>query len=731
MISKHFIFISFFLLSAPITAQHPTDKEVDRWEQQSKRVTITRDRWGIPHVSGQSDADAVFGLLYAQCEDDFQRVELNYIEKLGRLSEIYGISKLYDDLLIRVLLDPSDAKTDYDQAPKWLKKLLNAYTDGINYYLYKHPEVKPRLLTRFEPWFPLLWTDGSIGAINTDTFTAEDLKRLFETGSNNSTSAISPPTEAEVVTGSNGFAIAPTKTTSGNALLYINPHVTFFFRPEVQMTSEEGLNAYGAVTWGQFFVYQGFNEHCGWMHTSSFADVADTYEEQVTLKNGTWYYEYDQKWRPVSERKLSLQVLMKDTLVQRVFSVQYTHHGPVFAKKGFKWYTLKSNNRSMDGLIQSWNRTKARNLKEFKKTMQIRANTSNNTVYADKDGNIAYWHGNFHPIRNQQFNWSRPVPGNASSTEWKGLHQLEQTIQFINPSNGWLQNCNSSPFTAAGTQGPILEDIPAYMAPDHENFRALNAIRLLDNRENWDLDQLIEAGYNRRMIAFEVLLPALIRAYDQNPTAYQPFSAPIEILRNWDYHCSETSIATTLAVEWGQSLLQEIRKWEVLNLEEANFTEKTSHFADKAPSVLLMRGLADALNSLHEKFGTWEIPWGEINRFQRLSGDVNARFDDAKASLPVGFASSIWGTLPSYSSKYFNGCKKRYGVNGNSFVCAVEFGEKIRAKSILAGGNNAEPSSSHFFDQGEMYSKGIFKQVLFYPEDIQQNMEKRYHPGQE
>ena len=277
-----------FCISFSVFSQKSNGKEIERLEKLAKNVTIIRDNWGIAHVYGKTDADAVFGMLYAQCEDDFKRVEMNYIEKLGRLSELKGKSVLYNDLEIKLLIDTEDAKADYKKAAPWLKKLLNSYADGINFYLHKHPEVKPALLTHFEPWFPLLWTDGSIGAISTADLTTGELK-AFYSGNNDKVTYIER--EKDVQTGSNGFAIAPSKSASGNAILYINPHTTFYFRPEIQMSSEEGLNAYGAVTWGQFFIYQGFNESCGWMHTSSNVDVADMYAEKIITKNKKLYYE--------------------------------------------------------------------------------------------------------------------------------------------------------------------------------------------------------------------------------------------------------------------------------------------------------------------------------------------------------------------------------------------------------------------------------------------------------
>ena len=285
---KYILFLLLFPLQ--LFAQPFTYKEIARWKQQAQQVTIIRDNFGIPHIYGTTDADAVFGLIYAQCEDDFKRVELNYIEKLGRLSELKGESELYNDLLIKLLIDSTEAVADYNKAEPWLQKLLNAYADGVNYYLYKNPKVKPALLNRFKPWYPLLWTDGSIGAINTGDISVTELKNFYS-GTQDFSSAL--PRKSELPSGSNGFAIAPGKTASGNAILYINPHVTFYFRPEVQVHSQEGLNAYGAVTWGQFFVYQGFNEHCGWMHTSSAVYVADLYEEKIIKKNKNLYYEFD------------------------------------------------------------------------------------------------------------------------------------------------------------------------------------------------------------------------------------------------------------------------------------------------------------------------------------------------------------------------------------------------------------------------------------------------------
>lgn len=721
--------VLFFCFSCIGFAQKLNTKEINRLHKLSQQVTIIRDNWGIAHVYGKTDADAVFGMLFAQCEDDFKRVEMNYIDKLGRLSEVKGQSVVYNDLETRLLIDADEAKADYKKAAPWLKKLLNSYADGINYFLHKHPEIKPLMLTHFEPWFPLLWTDGSIGAISTADLSNAELKSFY--GSEDKFAYVEKVKDMQ--TGSNGFAIAPSKTASGNAILYINPHTTFYFRPEIQINSEEGLNAYGAVTWGQFFIYQGFNENCGWMHTSSNVDVADMYAEKIVSKNKKLFYEYDSKLLPIIEKKITINYLENGKLIPKTFITYFTNKGPIMAKRDGKWISLKSNNRSMNSLEQSWVRTKSKNFDDYKKAMEMKANTSNNTVYADIKGNIAFWHGNFIPIRDKNLNWAKVMDGTTSTTQWKGLHNPSETVHLFNPINGWLQNCNSTPYTVAGSNSPKKENYQPYMAPDGENFRGINAVRILSQGKDYTLDKIIADGYNTKLSIFEVLIPALVASFEkyispENPE-YNELIEPITVLKNWDYYANESSVATTLANEWAYKLNPILQK-VYIDEGEMDQVENTVQFAITATSEQLIPQLQTVVNELKTKFGTWQIPWGELNRFQRTSGDIDITYNDNLESLPNKNGSVLWGSLPAFKSTYQNGTKKRYGYSGNSFVCAVEFGSKVKAKSLLAGGNSGNPKSIHFMDQAVMYEKGQFKDVWFYKEDVLKNAERTYHPGE-
>jgi acyl-homoserine-lactone acylase len=712
--------LSFVFLAC---SRQMADSDLSRWEDQASRVEIIRDDFGVPHIYGKSDADAVFGLLYAQCEDDFRRVERNYIWAIGRLAELEGEKELYSDLRAKLYMTEEEAKAAYEQAPDWLKKLCIAFADGINYYLHTHPEVIPQVITRYEPWMPMYFFEGSIGG-DIERVSTSALQAFYEQDSSEVLA------ESEKVwdrfldepSGSNGIAIAPSRSESGNAMLLINPHTSFYFRPEVHVVSEEGLNAYGAVTWGQFFVYQGFNEKTGWIHTSTFVDFIDEFEEVVTEENGSFFYRYGEEKRPVESKEVTLTYKEGDQLKTKTFPIYRTHHGPITHQENGKWVATKINWDPVNALTQSYTRTKLKNFSEFREMMNIRTNSSNNTVFADAEGNIGYFHGNFIPKRNPEFDFSKPVDGSNPATDWQGLHTVEESIVILNPGTGWIQNCNSTPFTAAGEFSPKKEDFPAYMAPDSENFRGLHAQKVLGELQGkLNLDSFLNLAYDPYLPAFEFLIPELIGAMGKNTTPEQ--TQVLDLLKNWDYKTSKESVAMSFAHVYGENYQ---RKFKSVN-----------RFAQPDPDAVIPTSaeirevFAQTLEQMNADFGTWNTPWGEINRFQRLSGAIDAGFDDSKPYIPVGLASGNWGALAAYGAKTFENTKRLYGYRGNSFVAVVEFGEKVKAKTILAGGQSADPDSPHFFDQAQRYADVNFKEVAFYKEEVEKRSRKRYRPGEE
>ena len=719
--------IAFFACSSH--AQLASSVEKARWNKHVHQTTIIRDEWDIPHIYGKTDADAVFGLMYAQCEENFPQIEKNFLEMLGRQAEMEGEKLLYEDLMMQLIQDSAAAIKDYNNSPLWFKQLLEAHADGINYYLYKHPDVQPRVIKKFKPWYHLMWTDGSVSPTKSAGIRAEDVAKFYGSDKHDlsyeKTDHSLYDMEERTLKGSNGFAIAPQHSKSGNAMLYINPHVPFYFRSEMHMVSEQGLNVYGAVTWGQMFIYQGFNEKVGWMHTSSYADVADVYEEKMSRQNNHLVYEYDKVLRPIDTKDIEIKYLEAGGLKSKTFTTYKTIHGPVMAMKNNKWLSLQENNRSLNALLECWIRTKSKNLLEYKKALSLLANNSNNTVYADADGNIAYWHGNFMPKRNQGFDFSRPVDGSIKETNWQGIHTLDELVQCINPVNGWLQNCNATPYTVAGTNSPKEKNYPKYMAPDGQNGRGVNAEKLLSQINKISLDELTAIGYNKHLTAFDILLPSFLQ-YAEGISLTEKQKKAIYYLKNWNHDASANSIATTIAIEWATKLALEIPAPSTEE-EGTQIITKYNRMVEEVSNTKKLALLDATLIQLENFYGSWEIAWGEINRYQRVNPGSN--FSDELPSIAVSQASSKWGSLPSFESKRYEGTKIRYGYTGNSFIAAVEFGKKLIAKTIITGGQSRFSNSPHFTDQAQKYIDGNFKTIHFYKSDVLAHAVKSYKPG--
>ncbi len=549
------------LLAASISCaapQAPTKQvspEQAAWEQRAQGITIVRDNWGIAHITGKTDADAVFGMMYAQAEDDFNRVETNFINSQGRLAEAEGEGEVYRDLRMKLFIDPADMKAQYAKAPEWLQKLMTAWADGLNFYLATHPNVKPRVITKFEPWMALTFSEGSIGG-DIERVNLTQLENFYGKGPKQMASVDEFIYPAEP-TGSNGFAIAPSNSASGKALLWINPHTSFFFRSEAQVTSEEGLNAYGASTWGQFFIYQGFNERAGWMHTSSGVDNIDEYLETVIKKDDGFYYKYGTEERKMTTSVISVPYKTATGMAKKDFTIYRTHHGPVVREADGKWVSVRLMQEPLKALEQSYSRTKAKGYKDFKQTMELHTNSSNNTVFADADGTIAYFHANFIPKRDPKFDWTKPVDGSNPATEWQGIHSVDEAPNVMNPPNGWIQNTNNWPYSVAGANSPKKKDYPAYVESGTENPRGIHAIRVLDKKKDFTPDSLIAAAFDSYLTEFDILVPRLLKAYDAT-AASNPLKAKladqIKALRGWDYRWSVTSVPTALAVYWGEDL---------------------------------------------------------------------------------------------------------------------------------------------------------------------------------
>jgi len=722
-----------------LTAASPS--ELAQWKAQASHVTIARDDWGIAHVHGKTDADAVFGMIYAQAEDDFPRIEANYLTALGRTAEAEGEKAIWQDLRARLYVSEAELEADYARSPPEMRRLMDAWADGLNYFLATHPQVKPRVLTRFEPWMVMSFTEGSIGG----DIERIDLKALQAFYSNRHPGLDPGPALSSATVesrrvpaqgrddnepqGSNGIAIAPKLTGNRNSLLLINPHTSFYFRSELQMSSDEGLDAYGAATWGQFFIYQGFNPHVGWMHTSSGVDNVDEFAYRMGRRGNGYCYWYGTTCRPLAARPVTIRYRTADgKLASRSFTAWMTHRGPIVRQDNGRWVAFAMMDRPVEALQQSYLRTKAADLASYMKISDLKANSSNNTVYADDHGNIAVLAPQFMPRRDNRFDYTKPVDGSDPRSDWNGLHAVSELPNTINPAIGWAFNSNDWLYSAAGADSPRPGSFPRYLDMAGESYRTIHATRLLTQPGPWSLDRLQAAAYDSAQPSFELLVPMLVSAWQALP-ASDPrrarFAAPIAAMASWDKRWAIGSIPNTLAQFWGDELAKTAtsRKWAdhdnmFRHMERLSAAEKLDTFE---------RGF----DRLQRDFGRWQVPWGEVNRFQRIDPAIDARFDDKAPSIPVGFTSNKWGSLASFGASQKPGTKKWYGTNGNSFVAVVEFGRTgPRARAITAGGESGHPDSPHFNDEALRYAAGDLRPVYFTREELKGHTERVYQPGE-
>jgi acyl-homoserine-lactone acylase len=719
---------------AACTDRRADNPDVARWTATAARVDIARDTWGVPHIRGITDADAVFGMIYAQAEDDFHRIERNYLTALGRTAEADGAEGIWRDLRARMFVDPDTLKAQYTAAEPWLRALMDAWADGLNFYLHTHPEVKPQVLSRFEPWMALSFSEGSIGG-DIEDISLRDLEQFY--GDSAARAAVLADSSVALATrdldteprGSNGIALGPQVTASKKAMLLINPHTSFYFRAEQHVTSNEGLDVYGAATWGQFFIYQGFNARAGWMHTSSGADVIDEWAEVVTPTATGGTYRHGTETRTLRVDSVSIVVKGADGPTTRRFAVLRSHHGPIIRAEKGKWVSVRFMWDPVKALTQSYTRTKVQNLAGFKRTLELHTNSSNNTLFADADGNYAYFHANFVPKRDPSFDWSKTVDGSTPATEWRGVHSVDESPNVINPPNGWVYNTNNWPYSAAGPgNSPKRTSYPAYMEAGLENPRGVHALRVLTGRTGFTLDSLIATAYDPYLPAMADLIPTLVAAWDK-ASGGDPLKArlaePIAVLRDWNFTWGAESVPTTLAMYWAEELSRRTRADA-----ESEQTSVYDFMATRTPASLKLQVLADMVDTVAAHFGKWRTPWGEVNRIQRRTGDIVQQFSDSASSVAVPFSSAKWGSLASYGSRPYPGTKKWYGTSGNSFVAVVEFGDSVRARAVMVGGQNGSPGSKHFFDQAENYAKGTLRPVYFYREQLKGHIEREYRPGE-
>ena len=663
----------------------------------AKNVTIYRDTYGVPHVFGRTDASTAFGFAYAQAEDNFWRVEENFILALGRASELYGEKSLDEDRLNHALEIPRLAREEYARLDNHMRSLCDAFAAGFNYYLARHPEVKPRLLTKIEPWYTLAFIRYNY--FQNGFARDRSLRRLGI-----QTAAID--SDLKPHTGSNGWVIGPSKSATGNAMLFINPHLPFFGPGQVyegHVHSDEGWNFTGYTRFGFPLPYVGHNENCGWVSTDNAADLTDVYLETFDDPARPLAYKYGNGYRLATEHVEEIRVKTDKGLETRKFTMRKTHHGPILAAHDGKLLAVRMAKFESDGWLREWyDMTRATSLAAMKRAMTPLNMLFGNVMYADRQGNTWYLYNGAVPKRDPRFDWTKPVDGSDPATEWQGYHTIDELPQLTNPKTGWMQNCNTTPFLLTSEGNPDPKQFPKYMVQEGDNPRGAISREILSSKAKFTFDEWKQIAFDTRVMNADKLLPGLLATLKQDPQLREVYDE----LARWNHRSTNDSVAMTIFSLWHD---------RVSNDEKVN--ELTA--------------LTDVINTLQHDFGTWKVAWGELTRLQRLDESKDEDFRDSKPSLAVSGVNGNDGAVFTLYATPERGQKRRYGVAGGTYISVVEFAPKVRALSIHTFGASGDPKSRHFMDQAALYTRGEFKPSPLTLEDIRANLESSYHPGEE
>jgi penicillin amidase len=694
-----------------VWTQTPSRNE-SKLERLAGEATIYRDVYGVPHVFGRTDAAAVFGFAYAQAEDNLWRIEENFIGALGRSSEIYGEQTVDNDRLNQALEIPRLAREEYGRLDAHTRALCDAYAAGLNYYVKRRPEAKLRLLAKFEPWHTLAFIrynyyqngfarDPAIDFPNIRTAEAE--RGLKENQ------------------GSNGWVVGPSKSATGNAMLFINPHLSFFGSGQVyegHIHSDEGWNFTGYTRFGFPFPYVGHNENGGWVSTDNAADLTDVYAETFDDPKRPLAYRYGKGYRTAVERTAEIRVKTPAGMETRRFTMRRTHHGPIIGAREGKPLAIRMAKFEGDGWLREWYlMTRAKSLAELKRAMAPLNMLFGNVMYADRQGNTFYLYNGAVPRRDPRFDWKEPVDGSDPATEWRGYHTIDELPQLTNPQSGWMQNCNTTPFLLTDNGNPDPKKFPPYMVQEGDNLRGEISRRILSQDKKFTFEDWRRAAFDPTVLGAEKHLPTMLAAVkkfidDPEAPKYKETSdlrAAFAELSKWNRRSAADSVAMTLFSLWRDRIGQ----------------------ADADNDQARVSALADVLKKLENDFGTWRVAWGEINRLQRVDESRAESFRDDRAGVPIPGFSGRDGAVFTFYSTPVPGQKKRYGVAGGTYVSIVEFAPEVRGFSVHVFGASGDPASPHFMDQAPLYARGEFKPAWLKLADIKANLESAYRPGEE
>lgn len=678
-------------------------------------VTIIRDKWGVPHIYGTTDADVAYGLAWANAEDDFHTIQETYLAAKNMVGLIKGKEGMIVDYVVQLIKTRNvvDEHYDRDISPEF-KIYLDGYAQGINAYAKAHPkEVLAKKL------FPVNAKDILCGYVLSFSL----MCKLNDVLGKINKGQMEPYFQ---IMGSNGIAMNSTKTVNGEVYLGINPHMPLegpLSWYEVHLVSKQGLNVLGGTFPGGVTVFCGTNENIGWGHTSNFVDFIDTYQLKMNPKE-KYQYEFDGKWEELEVRKVKLKTKLFRTIPISVKKKAFwSKYGATLkTKKGERneFYSIRYGaNMEIRGAEEWYRMNKAQNFTQFKEALKMQALPCMNVIYADKFDTIFYLGNALVPIREEGYNWKKTLPGNTSHTLWTKFHPFEDMPQVLNPTCGYIYNVNNSPFEATC---------------DKENFSMTGynknmGYELITNNRSCRMSQILQNNdaftfEDFKMLKYDLNLPDTILAifnlsmdeiFRMDPIVYPKIADALRVIKAWDHSSDMESVEASIVLLSGYYLKKIADKKKTHNnIAQAEVWSGTDGVAQQLPEEWYEKAVKKARRHLLRFFDTLTVPLGDLQRLVRGDDDMPlAGFPDVLSAM--------------YSKPYKHGKFKAFA--GESYIQLVRFTkDSIEIESVNAFGASDNPDSPHYNDQMELFTKQKTKTMTLNKDIILKEAERVYHP---
>ncbi|MDX2030468.1 MAG: penicillin acylase family protein [Blastocatellia bacterium] len=720
MKTQLFCLVLALCLAAPaFVARTPTAKS-----GLADQVTIRRDTFGIPHILARTEEAAAFGMGFAQAEDHFLKIAQAYVGARGEAAKHFG-RDADADFLVKQFDNAGACRKNFSQLDPLLQRIFRAYAAGLNRYAELHRAELPAWVPAFDEYDVLANIHAS--AISAAGGVARRLRAKYEGGPLERIGRLPTEFAADVEeAGSNAFAIGPSRSVSGHAMLLGNPHLNWSSHYwEAHVTVPGRINFFGSTLPGLPVLRAGFNERLGFVQTNNAPDMADVYALKLAPGRSDQYL-FEGKPMPLTRREVAVEIRNADgTLRTETKSFEYSHLGPIIYRTKEQAFAYRSTQldsyRHFEGFYRL---SKTRNLREWMAVMKMNLLNYSNFTYADADGNILYfWNAQLPKRVDDGMNYELDVPAETGKYVWQSLHPVSDFPQLLNPRGGYTQNCNNPPWF------PSLRDpldpgkYPSYFERGELGLRPQMALEMLESQTKFSLDDVKRLKFNTKMLLADRVKPDLIRALKAVPAPSADLRSGLAVMESWDNQAAADSRGAMLFLRFWDGYANAVKQPFAIAWDAKNPGRTPAGLADPAEAV---KAFGEAVAWTRRTFGAEAVAWGDVNRY-RFNG----------IDLPADGAPGNYGLFrvmrytPQPDGKRvagWVGADKPLAGFGDAWVLAVEFARPVRAYSILAYGQTADPNSPHSRDQIELYARHEYKKLWFTEAEIKAHLERSYRP---